>query len=444
MKANRNREDLIEVLGKFISIILDNSNTVEEIIAHLENKHGMDIGRLMYYFNDPTRLNEAGLSELALISEQISLKLEEAKELQLNNWFNTHEIKEIRQYYYIDENTKDKIELPLVLKNVLRSGHNKYVAVLDYKTIARLYKYGLLYYNFEIQREGRLKKVGNEVIQEVKIYKKNVKEIKDRVLSGKQEDTLIVYNCAVETSEDESEQELIYDEKDLTLTITKGTRIDILDGTHRTRGIYEAYMENPNIEGRITVQISNRTTAEARDFQVELSKATPINKARAKELALERYSDELVGRLKSEGMLKGRISSTNTVNRNLNQLTTSSILSDAFDKHWKPEKRSDIRNIMKEFNNYLEYLFEYYEDYVEDIDNLLFTKLFFIGHVILAKRMHDSNVSYDKLNEILDKLNFDKNTDMWKELNIVHDDRGMTSDNKTIRGIENLFKSIDI
>lgn len=441
MKYSKNREELISTLSKYIPVIMEDSNSVDEISTHLSKKHNIDLGRLMYYFNDPTRLEEAESPELALIAEQIELKLNEAEELNLNNWFNLNEIKEIRQFYYVDESKKDKIELPLVFENVAYLGDGVYQVPVDYNVIARLYKYDLLNYNFEIQREGRLKKVGNEIIQEVKIYRKNVNEIKERVLRGIQKKTALAYNCAVDTSEDESEQELIFDEKNHTLTITKGTRIDILDGTHRTLGIYEAYIENPQIEGKMTVFFSNYTTQQAREYQVEISKATPFNQARAKELAQERLSDELVGRLKSEGMLKGRISSTNTVNRNLYQLTTSSILSDAFDKHWKPEKRSEIRKIMSEFNSYLEYLFEYYDEYIDDKDNLLFSKLFFVGHVILAKKMYDAKVPYKVLNEKLDNLDFNKNNKMWKELNIVRED-GIANDKKTLKGIEGFFKNL--
>lgn len=441
MKHTKSREELIEKVSEYIPKILEDNNSVDEISDYLLTKHNIDYGRLMYFFNDPSRLNEAETSEVALIAEQLNLKLDDSDELQLSKWFNAGEIKEIRQYYYEDESKRDKIELPLVFKHVAYLGDGVYQVPLDYKMIARLYKYELLNYNFEIQREGRLRKVGNEIIQEMKIYRKNVNEIKERVLQGKLKKTALAYNCAVDTSEDESEQELIYDEKDNTLTITKGTRIDILDGTHRTMGIYEAYMENPEIEGKITVLFSNYTTAQAREYQVELAKATPFNKARARELAETKKSDTLVSRLKSEGMLKDRISSTNTVNKNLNQLTTFTILSDAFDKHWKPEKPSQIRNIMNSFNQYLEYLFEYYEDYISDNNNLLFSKWFFVGHVILAKKMHDEEIPYEKLNEILNNIDFNGNNEMWKELGIVTE-KSNTSEKKIIKNIEGYFKKL--
>src|SRR5690606_2819317 len=156
----------------------------------------------------------------------------------------------------------------------------------------------------------------------------------------------------------------------------------------------------------------------AKKYQVSLAKATPFNKARAKEFAKLRFSDELVSRLREDGELKKRLSTDNRPIRDAGQLTSTDILSDAFEKHWKPEKRKDISGIVREFNKYLNVLFDYYEEYINDEDDLLFSKMFFIGHVILAKRMFEQNVHYDNLHEILRGFDFNINNPMWKKLNI--------------------------
>lgn len=443
MKYNKDREQLIETLSKYIPKIIEDSNSINEIASHLSDKHNIDYGDLMFYFNDPTRLEDAELSFLALVSEQLYLKLEDSEELALDKWFNPNEIKEIRQYYFVDESLSDKIELPITLENVVDLGDRIYLVPMELSMIARMRKYELLNYNSEIQREAKLKVIGNKVREQPKVYDKNVAEIKDRILKGIQKKTTLAYNCATETSDHESEQELIYNKKDNTLTITEGTRIDILDGMHRTLGIYAAYLENRDLQGKMPVLISNMSTKQAKEFQFELSKATPINKARAKELAQERYADELVDRLKSDGELKGRISQTNTINKKFNQLTTSSILSDAFDKHWEPKKRKEIDPIISEFNKYLDVLFDEYKESINDKNNLLFSKTFFIGHVILAQKMHEKEIPYEELNEILDDIDFSRNNPIWKELNIIREDgRNSTNEKRMIKGIETFFKKL--
>ena len=441
MKYNKTREDLTFAVAKYIPILIDDSKKVDEIAAHLSEKHGIDSGRLGYFLNDPSRLSEADTSELALISEQIYLKLEEAEELSISSWFNVNEIKEIRQYYYVNESNKDKIELPLTFENVIDLGNNTYLVAIDLTMIARMKKYGLLYYNSEIQREARVKKVGDKIREEANVIRKKVVEIKKRVLTGIQEKTTLAYNCAVYTTEHESEQELIYDEKENTLTITEGTRIDILDGMHRSAGIYEAYLENPNIIGKMPVLIGNMSTEQAKEYQVELAKATPISKARITALAERRYADELVKTLKYKGKLAGKISDDNIVYKNVNQLTTSFVLANAFDTNWRPEKRSVIPKIIEKFNTYLEYLFEEYEEFINDPDNLLFSKRFFAGHVVLAKLMDENNIPYENLNEILDNINFNKSNSLWKELKIYNDKKTIP-ENQAIKNIEKFFREL--
>lgn len=444
MKDGRTQQELAEVLTKYARNVLKNKHVMDEMASHLSKKHNIKLGRIMYYLNDPSRFSEGEISEVALIAEQIFLKLDEAEELEPMRWFNSMQIKRFRQYRYVSIDDIDRIELPITFENAAYLGSGVYQVAVKLTTIARMYKSKLLHYNFNIQREGKFVKGKTE--QEIKVYRKNVNEIKEEVLEGELDKTALAYNCAVDTSEDETEQELIYDKENHTLTITVGTVIDILDGTHRTMGIYEAYMENPekiDEEEMITILFSNYIEDKAKKYQVALAKSTPFNKARAKELAKERLSDELVGRLKDgEGMLKKRIYSTNNVNRKFGQLTSFEILSDAFDKHWKPEKRSEIKDIVKEFNDYLEYLFDYYEDKVFDEDNLLFSKLFFIGHVMTAKYMHENKIAYDCLNEYFDGIDFNNNNAQWRKLGIVNADNKIRQDKRTIKSIEVYFKNL--
>ncbi|MCM3387236.1 hypothetical protein M3649_03705 [Ureibacillus chungkukjangi] len=444
MKDGKTQKDLAEVLSKYARTVLKNKHVMTEVSSHLAKKHNIKLGRIMYYLNDPARFSEGELSEVALIAEQIFLKLDEAEDLEPKRWFNPIEIKRFRQYKFVSIDDIDKIELPLTFDNAVYLGSGVYQVAVKLTTIARLYKYKLLHYNFNIQREGKFVKGKTE--QEIKVYRKNVNEIKKEVLEGELDKTALAYNCAVDTSEDESERELIYDKENHTLTITVGTVIDILDGTHRTMGIYEAYLENPDKvddEEMITILFSNYIEDKAKKYQVSLAKSTPFNKARAKELAKERLSDELVGRLKDgEGMLKKRIYSTNNVNRSFGQLTSFEVLSDAFDNYWRPEKRSEIKDIVKEFNEYLEYLFDYYEDRVFDDNSLLFSKLFFIGHVIVAKHMYENNISYGLLNEYFDNIDFNKNNQQWQKRGIVNSDNKIRQDKRTIKSIEEYFKNL--
>lgn len=441
MKLGKTRDKLIETIIPHIHKVLENDNNVREIADALE-KHNIQLGSIMAYLNDGERLYDAELNELALIAEQIYLKGSNTEELELSLWFNESEIKEIRQYYKENSATADMIELPLTFENVANLGDNVYSAALDYSTIARMYKYGLLNYNFEIQREGRKVKRGNEVIQKPKIYSKNVKEIKELVLKNKLKKTALAYNCATDTTDDPSGYEILFDDKNNKLTITEGTRIDILDGAHRTRGILEAYKENPEIQGKLVVLFSNMTTAEAKQYQAELAKATPFNKARAKELSEENPASEVVKRLNSQGELKDRISSIARLQRSMGEVTSYEIMADAIDKFYAPKKRIEVKDITNTINGYMDYLFGYFDEQLQDENNLLFERTFFRGHILLSKRMKDANRDFEDLKEILGDIDFSRSNPMWEELNILSN--GKIDAKKSLRYIEKFFNDIEI
>ncbi|RKJ69384.1 hypothetical protein D7X33_23835, partial [Butyricicoccus sp. 1XD8-22] len=205
---DENRKELISLISKYSPELIKNKKKMDEVAFHLNRKHNISLGRLMYFFNNTERLLEAEIPELALIAEQIHNKLDHAKELDLRNWFNPIEIKRFRQFSRVSNDDSDRISLPLTFENAVYLGRGVYQVAVDYSIIARMYKYGLLRYNENIQREGRLRKVNGEYKTEIKVYHKNVKEIKKEVLDNELDFTALAYNCAVDTSDDESEQEL--------------------------------------------------------------------------------------------------------------------------------------------------------------------------------------------------------------------------------------------
>lgn len=413
MRRGKNKEDLIVLLKEFIPELNKDQNHVEELISHLKKKHHFTSGKVSYYLNNPERFNDADIEVIGLFADQISLKLEDAKELALENWFLGAEMKNIRGYILENKNS-DSIEFPLTFENAVDLGDGVYLAAVDYATIARLYKHGKTQYNFEIQRAGIVKKIGDEFVKEMEIYTKNVAEIKQRVLQRKLKKTAIAYNCRVGSTEDESEYELFFDDEENTLTITKGTIVEILDGTHRTLGIYEAYQEDSDLKGKMPVLFSNYTESQAKEYQVELAKATPFNKIRARQLEEKDLSDELVNRLNSEGSLKNLISPSNVIRKELNYVTSFELLANAFKWSWNPSKRSEITKIINYFNEYLEILFDEFEDETKDVNSLLFNKVVFCGNVPIAKKMHDNNIPLDKLPEIIRSIDFEPTSELGK------------------------------
>lgn len=440
MKVGKTKKELIEVAVPYFKDILEDDTKIREIALELK-KYNIKYGDIMTYLNNPEKLYEADILEVGLFIEQVYLKANNTAELEPSLWFNPAEISEFRQYY--KSHDEDEVNLPLTFENVTDLGDGVYAAPIDNAMIARMYKSGLLNYNPAIQREGKKAKLGENIIIKPTLNKTNIKEIKELVLKGKLKKTALAYNCAPDTTTDELGYELIYDDKKQTLTITEGTKIDILDGMHRTRGILEAYKENPEIKGKMIVLFSNYTTAEAREYQVQLSKATPISKVRIKELESETLSAEIVRRLNSEGELKDKISSTARIQRSLGEVTSFDILVDAIEKFYAPKKRiPDVKNVTKIINEYMSYLFGYFDEHVNNQNNLLFERNFFFGHILLSKRMYDRGISFEKLDEILGNIDFSRDNQMWENIGVLS--KGYIDSKKSLRYIEKFFEEIEL
>jgi hypothetical protein len=121
----------------------------------------------------------------------------------------------------------------------------------------------------------------------------NVLEIQEYLEKGKLKPTQIIYNAAIGTA-DADQPELIFDEQEHRLTITKGVILDVLDGFHRTKGTELAYHKKGHLDSNFVLLITNYSDDEAKNFQGQIAKATPIAVERAEELLGERMSDEVL------------------------------------------------------------------------------------------------------------------------------------------------------
>lgn len=211
----------------------------------------------------------------------------------------------------------------------------------------------------------------------------------------------------------------MYDNRNRTLTLLEGTSLDVLDGAHRTFSIYNAYMKKADLEGSMIVIFSNMSEAQCKRVQVDMAKANPIPKPRLQELAKDKLSDEVVIELKAEGELKGRITSNSNVKYSYGEVVTFSELSNAIDDSFKINNRLEVIHVAKIINEYMMYLFVYYKANLMDKHSLLFKSRMFIGHIELAARMFEKNISFDQLRKYLDSIDFTMANPLWEEVGIL-------------------------
>lgn len=438
----KNRAGLLELIKDNIHHVSNNKKTVSDIKDEL-SKYRITTGRIQKILSNPELLGD-DLRELALFTEQIYLKTG-IKELNPDDLFTKAEMDEARQFDFILENDLDSIEFPLEIDNVNIVGNGVFVASLNIETVAKLMKSQMLNYNFEIQRQATQIKRQDNFILTPTINKKNVREMKDLLLKGELIHTTLAFNAATQTSE--SGEELVYNSKKNTLTITEGTRLDILDGYHRCLASQQAYEVNPDLDFRFIVILSNYTTKQAQQYQAQLAKATPIPKARVQELEANRLSDTVVQILKAESELKGRVSSSKgKMNITAGELVSYSVLSESIDREFDMKVKLDTYDVAGYLTTFFEYLFGNYPnefgDYKDrDKNSLMSYNKMFAGYIALAARMKNENIEITNLKSILDRINFDRNNETWKDLGVV-DTKGKIAGSLDEKKLGRFFKEL--
>lgn len=438
----KTKEELVSTIKDNIIAISSDKNANLEIKEQLSN-NGISGGRIENVFSDPDLLFEADIREVALLTEQFFLKTG-IMELKPEDWFTEVEMKRARQF---DRRllTEDLAPTKIMFENTTIVGNGVYVTTIDVPTIAELMNTQILNYNYDIQRSAKIVKRNEQVIKKPTVYMKNVREIKEYLLKGQLVSTTLAFNAAVGSSE--TGEELTFDASTGTLIVNEGTQLDILDGYHRCLASQAAYGDNPDLDFRFMLMISNYTTREAQQYQAQLAKATPIPKTRVQELEANRRADTVVRQLRAESELKDRISSHHQVSKAQGELVSYNVLSDAIDREFKMRTSRDVREVssfLKEFFDYL--IGDFAEEFVynsEKKESLMSYNKMFAGYIALAAKLKKEKVSLDKLKDILKQIDFSRDNPLWKDLGIINIE-GRVSVKADEKKIAKYFKELKV
>lgn len=379
-----------------------------------------------------------------LLTEQVYLKTG-AQSINPDEYFTEQEKKKSRQYIGTYE-LGEQIDFPLTLENFTQLSYNEYVGVVPMNTIAKLSASMKLHYNFNIQRESKKRKINGVIVEEAKLVKQNVIEIKDHIKNRTLKPTQLVYNAAIGTA-DHGESELIYDSQTRQLTITRGTILDIVDGYHRTKGTEMAYHEIGELDGSFIVLITNYDDEDAKNYQGQLAQATPIAKERADELLGKRMADAVLKEVLPKTELKDKVSSNRFVHSN--ELVPYKVLAETIEEQFKLEKALDVYKVSGFLVKYFNYLLGAFEEEFITKYEAVKKKSFinegnmFIGYIVLARRLMENNEDPSKVVEILSKINFDKDNSLWREIGFINEE-GKQITNTTRKAIADYFENLDI
>lgn len=364
-------------------------------------------------------------SRLLYIFSNEIYELTKDETINPKDYFTDVEIKKAQQYdgrLHIEE----KIELPVILEDVIQLTDRIYIGKISIKTMAEWDKSQLVHYNFNIQRGAKKVVRNGEILLAPRIDNSKVNEIKQRIKNNKQKPDTLTINASLGTS-DEGE-ELKYDKDTRTLTITKGTIMDIVDGYHRWRSASLVINETPESENfYFGLTILNFTEKEAADYQAQLAKQTPFKPSRIKELAEERFADKIVNRLKIDSELKGKIG-TDHLYTSQGELVTSKTLSDTIDRVFEMERPIDMHKVF-------EYLKEWFDIFIGIYEKELVTNIsktrketymahngMFAAYILIAATMFKAGIepSVSEIKKYIDQIDYSKSNPLWKEIGYVN------------------------
>ncbi|MCY9417609.1 hypothetical protein MOF50_13360, partial [Bacillus inaquosorum] len=238
---------------------------------------------------------------------------------------------------------EEVLTLPYTFKNVIKINEDNYVTSITAKELSELYNSSILQYNYNTQREGRF--IKGSLIPVPKTNPKSVEEIKELFKKGDLIVSMFTFNARFGTSDEDEEIE--YNPSDLSLTVTKGTLVDVLDGYHRISGVVKAITEAPELDQTFILNILNYTEEKAKRHFAQMNTINPVEKSRIEELGQKRYSSTIVEQLKYNSELKDKISVQSEIGMSSPFLVTYYTLSEAIDDAFEINSRRDAIQLSK-------------------------------------------------------------------------------------------------
>ncbi|MCY8174870.1 DNA sulfur modification protein DndB [Bacillus inaquosorum] len=249
---------------------------------------------------------------------------------------------------------------------------------------------------------------------------KSVEEIKELFKKGDLIVSMFTFNARFGTSDEDEEIE--YNPSDLSLTVTKGTLVDVLDGYHRISGVVKAITEAPELDQTFILNILNYTEEKAKRHFAQMNTINPVEKSRIEELGQKRYSSTIVEQLKYNSELKDKISVQSEIGMSSPFLVTYYTLSEAIDDAFEINSRRDAIQLSKYLRDFFAELFyafpdDFLEDDLSESRNRSYINYnaVFYGYIYLAKKMQENGTPLAKLATILQQVDFDKGK-TFKEL----------------------------
>ena len=442
-KVKQDRSLLEQNLIKPTLKVKRRRNDVREIKKYLLEKHSIFEGSVQAWINNPLTLREVDTRLLFLFAEQIFLKTGDMS-INPEDYFTEAEIKTSRQYsglMYIE----DEVKFPIKFNNALEVSRDSWIVMMDVKTLVGLLKSRKLHWNPESQREATYKVVNGEIIETATFYMHNVYEMVQLLKENKLEQTQLILNCSLGTSN--GDEEVSYNRELGELLIHDGTKIDIVDGAHRIKAVELALAEK-DIDFKFEVKLLNFTVPRAASYLAQISKGEKMSETKRKVMSKETEADIVASDLMEKSVLRDRVSKKEKLTKSRKELVTYNNLVNSIDKNFDLSKKVFVYDTTDYLMEFFEALFSYYEnEFTIEYDKYKKTSLIndnnmISGFLLLAKKMKQNNIEARHVNKYIRNIDFSRSNSMWKELGILDENKNLTKNAK--QNIEKFFEEMEI
>lgn len=266
--------------------------------------------------------------------------------------------------------------------------NDHYFTTISSQYLRALLDEGRLIYRPETQRGTITKRQGDAIIQKVRINRNNVTEIANDIEENKYEPTTLTMNVV------KGSGEMVYDARSRTLIVSKGAECNLIDGLHRTYGVIQAMIENPEIKQPWEFRIVNWSIEKAKAFIFQEDHKTPLTKEVRVSMDQHDLSTQIVSMLNQEmhNEMQGRIATDIRSITKGKAYTLFSMMVDSVRKFLKPQYQKDVESMTKR-------LISFYNALIPIINNKddLMKYYLFYGYTQLASILP----SLDNLEEVI-------------------------------------------
>jgi len=426
-----------EVLESELSLIFDEYSANKEVVNKVKTnlaEHGISLGTTQGLLNKSLPMETQSQQVLYLLTHYLYVSTER-ESINPKNYFNDKEIEEGNAFKREVIEQEEYTEL----YPVLQIRNDQWITRMTRKEIADLWNYGKARYNKRTQRNTIIREYKNKMVEKVNINKTAIKKIYRLMKEDTYIPNMVTFNIPLSSDENLYE----YDDKSLKMRIS--SILHATDGFHRDMAILGIVADNINPEEYMEVRITHFSEDKCHTFMLQEDIRNPLD-ARFKKSIEDSYENSVVKQLNEKGELKGKITTNLLIYTHNEAYVLYDTMLNTIDDFQLKNQRDANKLVDYLVEGFTEIIGIFYDDFnnleksrKENVKTLSST---FIGYVALLESLKDIKDWKVKLEDVLNKIDFNLVNPIWTDENNT-DFIKITESNpskSTIKRIKKYFK----